>query len=226
MTARNAFVEKWNELTKLLSDQLYAPVPDKVWEKPAKDLDKLIRVLRPYYTEPKVPSAAEIKRVKEHGITAQIKAFINRDKDRKAFFTVAYFNGKCASFPDKTLVQAIAKGTTRDSYLTAFLVYHYWKARPEPQDGLENAAREIESDYNNSPAAKQIERAKALLGDLRRESDFNRVVAILRDEFPDKEAVSSFAKAVGLKIPAGKKPIHERVAGKILKSGELVRAKF
>jgi hypothetical protein len=38
--------------------------------------------------------------------------------------------------------------------------------------------------------------------------------------------VDAFTKSVGLKIAAGKKPIHERLAAKILKSGELVRAKF
>ena len=184
------------------------------------------RIFRPYYTEPKVPSAAEIKRVKENGITAQIKAFINKDKERKAFFTVAYFHGKCASLPDKGLSHALVKGTTRDSFLTAFLAYYYWKARPEPRHGLEIAAREIESDYNNSPAAKQTERAKTLYRDLLGESDFNQVVAILQGHYPDKEALGNFAKAIGLKIPAGKKPIHERLAAKILKSGELVRAKF
>ncbi len=226
MTAYETFLAKWNALAKLLRERPYAPIPERTWEEPAKDLDKLVTVLTPYYTEPKVPSPADIKRVKEHGITAQIKAFINKDKERKAFFTVVYFNGKCASLPDKGLSQALAKGTTKDSYLTAFLVYHYWKARPEPQHGLEIAAREIESDYNNSPAAKQTELAKALFRNLLGESDFNQVVAILQGKYPDKEALGTFAKAVGLKVPPGKKPIHERLAAKILKSGELVRAKF
>ena len=107
----------------------------------------------------------------------------------------------CASLPDKGLSQALAKGTTKDSYLTAFLVCHYWKARPGPQHGLEIAAREIESDYNNSPAAKQTELAKALFRNLLGESDFNQVVAILQGKYPDKEALGTFAKAVGLKVP-------------------------
>jgi len=58
------------------------------------------------------------------------------------------------------------------------------------------------------------------------ESDLNRLLQIVQAKIPDKSAVDAFAKAVGLKIPARKKPIHERLAAKILKSGEIVRAKF
>jgi len=226
MTVYGTFVEKWNALAKLLREKPYVAVPDKVWEKPAKDLDKLLSVLDRYYTEPKVPTKAEIKAVKEHGITAQIKVFIDKDKERKSFFTVEYFQKKCATLSDRDLVQALPKGTTRAAYLTAYLVYNYWMARPDPSRGLERVRAEIEGDFRNSPAAKQSEQAKSLYRELLGESDLDRLVAVLQSNFPDKTALSTFAKTVGLRIPAGKKPIHQRLAAKIMASGELVRAKF
>lgn len=226
MSAYDVFLKNWSALAELLSMKPYGGIPDKVWEKPSKDLDKLVRVLAPYFTEPKVPSSADIKTVKGHEITAQIKAAVSKDKDRKAFFSVAYFKEKFDSLPDRDLSRVLQKGTTRDAYLTAFLVYHYWKGRPEPVRGLERAAEEIEAEYQNSPGVKQAVQARVLYRELLKESDFNRLVAVLQAKYPDKAAVGSFAKAVGLKIPAGKKPIHDRLALKILKAGELVRAKF
>lgn len=226
MTAFRTFVEKFNSLTELLRSKPYAVVPDKVWEKPVKDLEALIGKLRPYYTEPKAPTKADIKTVKDHVITAKIKAFINNTKDRKAFFTTDYFKGKCASFSDKTIAQALPRATTRDGYLTTFLLYHYWKARPQSESGMEQAATEMEMDYRNSPVVRQRELAKARFQEFLREADFNRLVEILETTLPDSPAVAAFAKAVGLKIPAGKKPIHVRLATKIRIAGELVRANF
>ncbi len=226
MSGYDLFMGKCNALAELLSQKPYAPIPDKIWEKQARALDKLIGSIAPYYAVPKIPTAADIRAVKAHDMTVRIKTFIKTDRQKQAFFTVGYFSQKCASLPDRGLVQALTKGTTKEAYITAFLAYHYWKARPDESLGLENACKEIESDYNNSPANRQTERAKALFRSLLGESDLQRVIAILQDEFPDKEAISGFAKAVKLKISAGKKPIHERVASKILKSGEIVRAKF
>lgn len=226
MTTFDVFREKWEALAKLLRVKPYTPIPDKLWQKPAKDLDRLLQVLTPYFMEPKVPGIAEVKTVKGHSITIQLKAFITKDKDRKDFFSVAYFKEKCASLPDRELSQALQKGMTKDAYLTAFLVYHYWKARPEPERGLERASKEIEADYENSPSVKQAEQSRILYRELLKESDFNRLVAALQVRYPDKATVGTFAKAVGLKIPAGKKPIHERLALKIRTAGELVRAKF
>jgi hypothetical protein len=226
MSAYDVFLKNWSALAELLSKKSYGGIPDKVWEKPSKDLDKLITVLTPYFTEPKVPTSADIKTIKGHGITAQIKAAVSKDRERKAFFSVAYFKEKFASLSDRDLSQALPKGTTKDAYLTAFLIYRYWKASPEPVRGLERAAREIEEEYENSPGVKQAEQARILYRELLKESDFNRVVAVLQTKYPDKAAVGTFAKAVGLKIPAGKKPIRDRLALKILTAGELVRAKF
>ena len=132
----------------------------------------------------------------------------------------------CNTSRQGSALQQIIKGSTRDAYLTAFLVYHYWKNKPESQRGLELAGREIESDYRNNPAAKRVEEAQALFRELLSESDLNRLTTILRTKFPDKVAIDAFAKTVGLKVPSGKKPIHERLAIKIMASGELVRAKF
>jgi hypothetical protein len=226
MTARKAFEETWNVVAKLLSNKPYAPVPDNVWEKLVKSVQKIQTTLKPYYTEPKVPGSSDIKAVKNHGITAQIKAYINKDKERKTFFTLGYFSAKCAALPDRTVVQAVQKGTTRDAYLTAFLVYHYWKARPESESGLGLAAKEIETDYRNSPVVQRAEQARALYRQLLGESDLKRIVAVVQKELLDKEDVGAFAKIVGIRIPAGKKTIHERLAAKIMASGELVRAKF
>jgi hypothetical protein len=225
MTAFNEFAERLQKLEKLLSNDPYTPIPDKVWQTHTKTLDKILKVLKGYYL-PERPSPAEIKTVKEHPITAQIRAFIDRDKERKAFFTLGYFQNKCASLPDKDLLQDLPKGRTRASLLTAFLVYHYWKAKPDPLRGLESARAEIEEDFKNSPAARQAEEAKGLFNELQRESDVNRIVAVLQEKFPDRTAVTAFAKAVSLKVPGGRGPVHERLAGKILKAGELLRAKF
>lgn len=227
MTAYKQFMEKLDILAKRLSEKPYMPVPDKVWEKPARDLDKLLLVLEGYYTEPKVPTKADIKVVKEHGITAQVKAFISADSRRKAFFKLDYFKAKCASLPDQSLCQGLLNGkTTKEAYLTTFLTHHYWKARPKTESGLEEALKQIRDDYQNSPAAKQGEYAKALYRKLLSEADLNKVVAVLQGNLPDKAAVSAFAKSVGLKIPSGKKPIHERLAAKILTAGGIVRASF
>jgi len=226
MTAFKEFTERLDGLKKRLTAKPYTSIPDKVWQTPTKALDRLLSVLEPYYTEPKAPTKEEIKTVKEHGVTAQIRAFIDRDRERKAFFSVAYFRQKCEQLPDRKLVQALPKGQTRIALLTTFILYHYWKAKPEHLSGLASVHEEIEEDFRNSPAAKQAAQAQALLAELRRESDFNLIVSRLHAEFPDRAGVTAFAKAVSLKIPAGKKPVHERLAAKILKSGELVRAEF
>jgi len=226
MTAFKEFVQTLDALQKFLGAKPFIPIPDKVWQPSAKALEKLLVVLEPYYTEPKAPTKADIALIKDHGITAQIKAFIDRDKERKAFFSLDYFEKKCASISDKNFLQALPKSRTRVTFLATFLVYRYWTARPEPLSGLERARAEIEEDFGNSPATQQAKEAKELYGKLLRESDFNRLVALLQARFPEKDAVNAFAKAVSIKIPAGRKPVHERLAAKILKSGELVRAQF
>jgi len=226
MTAFDIFQQKLKSLEEMLGGKPFAPVPDKVWQTPTKALDKLLGVLDPYYTEPRVPTKADIAIVKGHGITAQIKAFIDRDKDRKAFFSVDYFEKKCAVLSDKDLVQALPGGSTRLAFLTTYLAYRYWSARPNSLNGLEKARAEFEEDFNNNPATRQAEEANALYRKLLHEPDFNRVVTLLQERYPDGDGVKAFAKAVSLKIPAGKRSVHERIAAKILKAGELVRAKF
>jgi hypothetical protein len=227
MTAYETFVERWNILTKRLREKPFLEIPDKVWEKPSRDLDKLLLVLERYYTAPTAPTRDDIKTVKQHSITSQIKAFISSDTPRKAFFKVDYFKAKCSSLPDQDLCKLLLNGkTTKDAYLTTFLAYHYWKSKCDIQSGLAAAYKQIEEDYQNNPATKASDQAKALFRSLLKEADLNKVVKVLRDDLPDNEAVKEFAKAVGLKIPSGKKPIHERLASKIITAGELVRAKL
>jgi len=226
MTPFEEFTERLDALNRFLIAKPYTSIPDKVWQTPTKALEKLLGVLEPYYAAPKVPTRDDIKIVKEHGITAQIKAFIDRDKERKTFFSVEYFRRKCANLSDRELVQSLPSGKTRAALLTTFVLYRYWKARPQPLTGLESAREEIEADFRDRPAARQAKEAKAFFEKLLREPDINRVAALLYERFPEVEAVKAFAKAVSIKIPSGRKPVHERVAGRILKAGELVRAKF
>ncbi len=226
MTAFKEFMETLDALKNLLSAKPFSPVPDKIWQTPKKALESLLGKLEPYYKEPKVPTKADVKIVKDHGITAQIKAFIDRDRERKAFFSVDYFKQKCANIRDTGVVEALPAGQTRAALLTKYLVYRYWTARPESVSGLDRARLEIEEDFKSSPATKQAEQAKSLYGQLLHESDFNRILALLQERFPQGDSVKAFAKACSLRIPAGRKPVHERLAAKILKSGELVRARF
>lgn len=226
MSSYRTFADRWSVLAKLLQEKPFTPVADTAWAKAAKDLDKIISYLNPYYIEPKLPRPADVKAVKGHEITAEIKAFLGKDKDAKAFFTLGYFEEKCVALPDKDLARSLRKGATKDALLTTFLVYHYWKARPDPQLGLERSFKELKSDYDRSPAVREAERARAAYRSLLGELDLGRVVQELQSKFPTKEELVAFAKVVGIKVPAGKKPIHERVAAKILKAGEVVRTNF
>jgi hypothetical protein len=226
MSLHTNVAEKLKLLADLLNQKPFASVPSTAWEKAAKDLDKVIRSLKPYYTEPKAPGPADVKLAKAHETTGEIKSFINRDKETKAFFSTAYFQNKCASLPDKNLARAVQKSQTRDGYLTAFLVYHYWQARPEPLKGLIRAYHDIRADFDNSPAVKKAEQARALLRDLLKEPDLQRIATELQSNYPNKDDLGAFAKAVGIKVAAGKKPLNERIAAKILKSGEIVRTSF
>ena len=192
-----------------------------------QSLDDLLGKFRPL-------AKADMDAAKSLGISAQIIQFTSMGKGRTTFFDQEYFKRKFEALaPDRATVLSFVKKGSAKEYLAALLLYHYWAGRPEGDLRLREFLKELQSDYNNSPAVKQADQAKTVLKDLLRESDANVIEIALREKYPSSTELGAFAKMTNLKVQkegtakkAPKKSAHTRLAEQILKESALIRMKL
>jgi hypothetical protein len=222
--------DKLEELRKMLVAEPEVPVPDIILQKNATALDKLISSLRPFFT-PSGPTKHHLKAAKDHPLGAQILSFISMNRDRKKFFDLGYFKSKYDMLgSNKEVVASFIKGETASTYAGALLVYYYWTRRPDGGKGLEALWQEIQSDYNNSPAARKQADARSFLKTLFNEKEVENIVASIQSKYPTVSDLKEFAKIASLKIPPAerdrnvpKRTAHERLAEAIHQQGGILR---
>jgi hypothetical protein len=105
-----------------------------------------------------------------HRVQGQIEAFIDRDKGRKALFSLDYFEKKCASISYRIFFGGLPKRRTREAFLATFLVYRYWTTmlncsgdwrEPKSRSKKNSETTLLQSKLKRSKSQPSIQKRKA-----------------------------------------------------------------